>query len=51
MTITGMKLLLYGGLGAMAAAVLLAVAAAVILHIKKNNLNQQLEAEFGKRRD
>ncbi len=44
------ELLFYGGISAMGAAIILAVASIIIFRSGGKRLNKQLEAEFGKRR-
>ncbi len=44
------ELLFYGGITAMAVAVILAIAAIVIFRICGKRIQAQLEAEFGKKR-
>ena len=44
------EVLFYGGLGVMAAAALLAVAATAVLHLTGKRLRNRLEEEFGPRR-
>jgi len=48
--VSGSELLFYGGIACIATAVVLAVAAAVVLHITGKRLKHKLEEEYGKKR-
>ncbi|MCM1044746.1 MAG: hypothetical protein NC417_04485 [Candidatus Gastranaerophilales bacterium] len=50
MGLSGSEMLFYGGLGAMAAAVALAVVCAVILSASGKKIKRKLEQEYGKRK-
>lgn len=48
-SLSSSEFLLYGGIAMMAAAVILGVASAVVLHITGKRLRDRLENEYGKK--